>query len=175
MGKITLITGGVRSGKSAYALSRATSGDGTRAFIATAIPFDSEMETRVVNHKLERGDAFLTIEEPYDLTKAIQNLSPAITVAVIDCLTVWLGNLFYKHESEIEMINKIIDAFIISLQRCHADIIMVTNEVGWGIVPDNKLSRDFRDCNGLMNQKIAKCADNVILCTCGLPMQLKGN
>jgi adenosylcobinamide kinase/adenosylcobinamide-phosphate guanylyltransferase len=174
MGTITLITGGVRSGKSAYALSCATPKDGIKAFIATAIPFDSEMETRITNHRLERGDSFVTIEEPYDLSKTVQELNPTITVVVIDCLTVWLGNLFYKHENEIELINTTIDAFITSLQKCHADIIMVTNEVGWGIVPDNRLSRDFRDCNGLMNQKIAKCADCVIMCVCGLPMKLKG-
>ena len=174
MGTITLITGGVRSGKSSYALSCAASKNGIKAFIATAIPFDSEMETRVVNHKLERGDSFVTIEEPYNLSKAIQDLNAATSVAVIDCLTVWLGNLFYKHENEIDYINETIDLFVNNLQKSRIDIIMVTNEVGWGIVPDNRLSRDFRDCNGLMNQRIAKCANSVILCACGLPVKLKG-
>jgi adenosylcobinamide kinase / adenosylcobinamide-phosphate guanylyltransferase len=174
MGKITLITGGVRSGKSAYALLCTSAVSGMKEFIATAIPFDSEMEERARNHQLERGDAFVTIEEPYDLPKAISGLHGDIQAVVVDCLTVWLGNLFYKHENELDFIKLNIDQLIGSFNDCHADIYMVTNEVGWGIVPDNKLSRLFRDYNGLMNQKIASRADEVVVVTCGIPSKIKG-
>jgi adenosylcobinamide kinase/adenosylcobinamide-phosphate guanylyltransferase len=173
MGKITLITGGVRSGKSAYALSCAEVYSGKKAFIATAVPFDTEMEERVKNHQSERGNRFTTIEEPYDLHKSVSELDDSITVAVIDCLTVWLGNLFYKYNSDITIINSEIDKFIHNISKSNVDMYIVTNEVGWGIVPDNKLSRSFRDCKGFMNQKIATCADNVFLCTCGIPLKVK--
>jgi len=174
MGSTTLITGGVRSGKSSYALSCAEKDPGIKAFVATAVPFDNEMVERARNHQIERGNRFITIEEPYELSKAILELNTTIRTVVVDCLTVWLGNLFYKFENNIEPINAAIHEFIISLKKSSADLYLVTNEVGWGIVPDNKLSRDFRDCNGLMNQKVASCADNVILCISGIPMKIKG-
>lgn len=174
MGKITLITGGVRSGKSAYALACASATCGTKAFIATAIPFDIEMEERARNHQLERGDVFVTIEEPYDLPKAISGLNDEVKAVVVDCLTVWLGNLFYKHENDLDIIKSSVDQLISSFNSCHADIYMVTNEVGWGIVPDNKLSRLFRDYNGLLNQKVASRADEVIVVICGIPSKIKG-
>ncbi len=173
MGKITLITGGVRSGKSAYALSCAEVYSGKKAFIATAVPFDSEMEARVKNHQFERGDRFLTVEEPYEIYNSVSEVNDSIAVAVIDCLTVWLGNLFYKYDSNIEIINSEIDKFVYSIKKSTIDFYIVTNEVGWGIVPDNELSRSFRDCNGFMNQKVAACADNVYLCTCGIPLKIK--
>lgn len=174
MGSTTLITGGVRSGKSAYVLSCTEQCQETKAFIATAVPFDNEMAERVKNHQIERGNRFVTIEEPYDLAKAILELNTSINTVIVDCLTVWLGNLFYKFENDLDQINKAIDEFINSLSRSHADLYLVTNEVGWGIVPDNKLSRCFRDCNGLMNQKIASFAEKVILCACGIPLKMKG-
>jgi adenosylcobinamide kinase / adenosylcobinamide-phosphate guanylyltransferase len=174
MGSITLITGGVRSGKSAYALSCTEQCHDIKAFIATAVPFDNEMAERIKNHQIERGNSFLTIEEPYDLAKAILELNSSIKIAIVDCLTVWLGNLFYKYENDLELINKSIDEFIRCLSKSHADLYLVTNEVGWGIVPDNKLSRCFRDLNGLMNQKIALLAKIVILCACGIPIKMKG-
>lgn len=174
MGSITLITGGVRSGKSAYALSCTDKYQEIKAFFATAVPFDDEMSERVKNHQIERGNRFLTIEEPYDLAKAVLELNISIKIVIVDCLTVWLGNLFFKYENDLDFINNAIDEFIKSLSRSHADFYLVTNEVGWGIVPDNKMSRCFRDLNGLMNQKIASFAETVILCACGIPIKMKG-
>lgn len=173
MGKTTLITGGVRSGKSAYALCCAEEYSGEKAFIATAVPFDSEMKERVKKHQFERGNRFLTVEEPYELYKSISAMNDSIAVIVIDCLTVWLGNLFYKYNNDVKIINEEIEMFVCSIKQSKIDFYIVTNEVGWGIVPDNELSRSFRDCNGFMNQKMAACADNVYLCTCGIPLKIK--
>jgi len=173
MGSITLVTGGVRSGKSSFALSYASEKRGTKTFIATAIPFDDEMKARVDTHKKERGESFITVEEPYDLSQAVLSVKEDITIAVIDCLTVWLGNLFYKYDSDMGKIKAAIDNFVNALQNCHVEIIMVTNEVGWGIVPENKMAREFRDCNGFLNQRIAKIADHVILCVSGIPVTIK--
>lgn len=173
MGAVTLVTGGVRSGKSSFALSYAQNKDGLKTFIATAVPFDNEMEIRIKNHQSERGESFVTIEEPYELADAVKSVNPEHSIAVIDCLTVWLGNLFYKFDSDTNRINLSIDNLITALENSGNEIIIVTNEVGWGIVPENKLSREFRDTNGFMNQRIAKIAKHVILCVSGIPVTIK--
>lgn len=175
MGKITLVTGGVRSGKSRFALSYAQSKDGTKMFIATAVPFDDEMKKRVDNHRLERGELFETVEEPYELAAAIARVQSEYSITVVDCLTVWMGNLFYKYEQNPGQIHDEIDRLISALRCLQSEIIIVTNEVGWGIVPENKLAREFRDMNGLLNQKVAAVADNVILSVSGIQINIKGN
>jgi len=175
MGKVTLVTGGVRSGKSKFALSYAQSKNGNKVFIATAVPFDDEMRIRVENHRLERGELFETVEEPYDLADAITRIHSGYSIAVVDCLTVWMGNLFYQYEQNPKQIYTEIDHLIIVLRSAQSEIIIVTNEVGWGIVPENKLAREFRDMNGLLNQKVAAVADNVILSVSGIQINIKGN
>jgi adenosylcobinamide kinase/adenosylcobinamide-phosphate guanylyltransferase len=175
MRKITLVTGGVRSGKSKCALSYAQSKEGIKLFIATAIPFDDEMRIRVENHRLERDKLFETVEEPYDLATAISHVQSKYPIVVVDCLTVWMGNLFYKYEQNPRMISQEIDRLIMALNNFQSEIIIVTNEVGWGIVPENKLAREFRDMNGLLNQKVAAVADNVILSVSGIQINIKGN
>jgi adenosylcobinamide kinase/adenosylcobinamide-phosphate guanylyltransferase len=174
MRKITLVTGGVRSGKSRFALSYAQSKDGYKMFIATAVPFDDEMKIRVDNHRRERGELFETVEEPYELAAAITGVHPRYSITVVDCLTVWMGNLFYKYEQNPGQINTEIDKMIMALNSVQSEIIIVTNEVGWGIVPENKLAREFRDMNGLLNQKVAAVADNVILSVSGVQINIKG-
>jgi adenosylcobinamide kinase/adenosylcobinamide-phosphate guanylyltransferase len=174
MGNITLITGGVRSGKSSFALEQVKSFSGKKFFLATAVPFDSEMQQRVVNHKAERGSDFTTIEEPCNIVKSLNELDDD-TVVVIDCLTVWLGNLFYQNNNNLEIISEEIQLFCDYLSRCEQTIVMVTNEVGWGIVPDNALARDYRDLSGKMNQKVAAVSHTVYLCVSGLPLKIKGN
>jgi adenosylcobinamide kinase / adenosylcobinamide-phosphate guanylyltransferase len=175
MGKITLVTGGVRSGKSRFALSYAQSKDGNKMFIATAVPFDDEMKIRVDNHRRERGELFETVEEPYELAAAITSVDSRYSITVVDCLTVWMGNLFYKYEQNPGQIYTEIDRLVMALSRVQSEIIIVTNEVGWGIVPENKLAREFRDMNGLLNQKVAAVADNVILSVSGIQINIKGN
>lgn len=175
MRKITLVTGGVRSGKSRFAVSYAQSKAGNKVFIATAVPFDDEMKKRVDNHRLERGDFFATVEEPYDLAAAVMRVQSFYSIAVVDCLTVWMGNLFYKYEQNPGQIYAEIDNLVNALVNVQSEIIIVTNEVGWGIVPENKLAREFRDLNGLLNQKVAEVANNVILSVSGIQINIKGN
>jgi adenosylcobinamide kinase/adenosylcobinamide-phosphate guanylyltransferase len=168
---ITLITGGARSGKSAYALKLALEYS-NRVFIATAQAIDGEMEDRIAKHKAERGDSFTTIEEPVDLAGAIKNIPEGTEVALIDCLTVWMGNLMHKHGDDAESFQETSDLMDV-LAQVPCDIILVSNEVGMGIVPDNQASRLYRDMAGRMNQEIAAIADSVILTVAGLPMELK--
>lgn len=173
MKKITLITGGARSGKSSFALNLAEEKYNQRAFIATATALDEEMKTRILNHQKERGDKYHTIEEPYDLQKAIRDL-PAITeVAVIDCITVWLGNLYYKCNQETKKIDRQVGQLLDFLADPPCDLIIVTNELGAGIIPENKLARIFRDFAGQVNTSLAHLAFTVYICFCGIPQQIK--
>jgi adenosylcobinamide kinase/adenosylcobinamide-phosphate guanylyltransferase len=172
MGRIILITGGARSGKSRYALELA-SGYGKRAFIATAEPVDDEMKERIKKHRLDRGPDFITVEEPVDLAYALDNLPPEIEVAIVDCLTVWLGNLQHR-EGELSMNSPMIQAFLDLLKHPSCDLIIVTNEVGSGIVPSDPGVREFRDTAGLLNQEVTHLAHRVILTVCGIPVVLKG-
>lgn len=190
MSKLTLLTGGARSGKSSHALLLAEKYTGKKAFIATATALDSEMEKRITAHKKEREGKYLTIEEPYDLINAISKIPENIEVAVIDCLTVWLGNLFFKYyvsgdevkaegiDSE-DVIKKRILEFVDYLDLSKSklnnstDLIIVTNEVGSGIVPENSMSRSYRDLAGILNCSVAKVADCVICCVCGIGWEIK--
>jgi adenosylcobinamide kinase/adenosylcobinamide-phosphate guanylyltransferase len=173
MGKITLLTGGVRSGKSTFALDLAKKNSGRKAFVATALAIDNEMNDRIEKHKVQREGSFCTIEEPYDLAAAMARIEKDTEVAVIDCLTVWLGNLFYKFDSDENRIVKTIDEFIGSIKNVPCDLIIVTNETGWGIVPESEMGRKFRDISGYVNQAVAKAADTVYLVCCGIPVVIK--
>jgi adenosylcobinamide kinase/adenosylcobinamide-phosphate guanylyltransferase len=174
MSKITLITGGARSGKSSFALSLALKNCSKRAFIATAVPFDQEMKERVSRHREERGDQFHTIEEPLELPRVLTVLPGDTEVGVVDCLTVWLGNLYHHFQGEEEKVQVQVDAFLDHLAQPVCDLILVTNEVGWGIVPENPLARSFRDMAGYLNRRVAAKAATVYLLCCGLPLTLKG-
>jgi adenosylcobinamide kinase / adenosylcobinamide-phosphate guanylyltransferase len=174
MAQITLLTGGVRSGKSSYALELAHACAGPKCFIATAQAFDSEMSTRIENHKTSRGKNYITIEEPVDLASALAKCRElnAQTI-VIDCLTVWIGNLMHSYNCDTMKMNAAKQDFIQALQQITARCFIVTNEVGWGIVPENKMARDFRDFSGSLNQEIAKLAESVYLLCSGIPLKIK--
>lgn len=168
--KITLITGGARSGKSKYALDLALQYPNP-AFIATAQPTDQEMEARIKAHQEERAGQFVTIEAPLDLDTAIAHLPEGTGVVVVDCLTLWLNNLLFKfgeqgHDSSVE-------ALLDRLKNLSCPVIFVTNELGMGLVPEHPLSRAFRDMAGRLNQQIAGVADEVVLMVCGLPLPVK--
>ena len=171
MNKVTLLTGGSRSGKSRYALEIA-SHYRHKAFIATAEPLDDEMQMRISHHKEERGLDFVTIEESVDLAGAIRALPADTEVAVVDCLTVWVGNLMYKLGDDEENYSQIDDLLQV-LKSPPCDIVLVTNEVGMGIIPDNAMSRRFRDLAGNLNQRVAAIADRVIITISGIPLTLK--
>jgi adenosylcobinamide kinase/adenosylcobinamide-phosphate guanylyltransferase len=168
-----MVTGGGRSGKSRYALERAARYPGRRVFVATAEPFDAEMRARIAEHRRGRGPGFETIEEPRDLAGAIRRIGPGAAVALIDCLTVWLGNLMH-HGGEGAREFPELAAFIAALRNPPCDLIAVSNEVGMGIIPtDSAASRAFRDQAGWLNQEVARAADEVVLVVSGIPVVIK--
>lgn len=172
MAEIILITGGARSGKSAHALELAKDG-ARRIFIATAEAFDQEMRERIARHQNERGDAWETIEAPLDVASAIQNIDDPSAVIIVDCLTVWLGNLMH-HNAGFDETAPIIRQTLEAARHARAArIILVTNEVGMSIVPENALARRFRDLAGRINQRFAAIADRVILTVCGQTLTIK--
>lgn len=172
MGKITLILGGARSGKSNYALSLAKKYKKV-AFIATCQGLDKEMQERIILHKKARPKYWKTFEEPKELAKLIGELSNGFDCILIDCLTLLVSNLILakdKQEQVIEKIKKLL--FVLSKEKTR--IIIVSNEVGLGLVPVNKLGREFRDIAGKINQIVAGKADEVLFMVAGLPMNIKG-
>ncbi len=171
MKQITLVTGGEKCGKSSYALNLAGR-YGKKAFIATSEPFDEGMRRRIAKHQSERDKSFITVEEPLDLAGALKSLPDDIEVALIDCLTVWMGNLLHKH-GIIEEQPAEVSAFIERLKQPGCDLIIVTNEVGMGIIPHNDLARRFRFLAGLLNQAVAGQANKAVLMISGLPLVLK--
>lgn len=174
MSSITLITGGARSGKSSFALSLGVQDYSKRVFIATALPVDQEMKERISRHREDRGDRFHTIEEPVELSKALSRLPNGTDVVVVDCLTVWLGNLYLHFQEAEEKVRREIDAFLDHLDHPACDLILVTNEVGWGIVPVNPLARSYRDMAGYLNRRVAEKSEKVYMLCCGIPLTLKG-
>jgi adenosylcobinamide kinase/adenosylcobinamide-phosphate guanylyltransferase len=174
MAKKTLVTGGSRSGKSTFALQGVLQGDyQRRGFVATAVAFDDEMRDRIDKHQEERGDDFLLFEEPVNLCEAIKTEAAECDVILVDCLTVWLGNLFHEFDEDEGLIRKVLSELVVAVEQTETDLVMVTNEVGCGIIPENRLARRFRDMSGFMNRIVAEACDEVYLCSCGLPLQLK--
>lgn len=174
MAKVTLVTGGTRSGKSYLALQKALVYSGERLFFATATLCDKEMEERIAKHQEERGNSFTTIETPYILAETLREKGTSeVAVILIDCLTIWIGNLMYKHGDNASLINSAIDDLCTTVTEIPVDCIIVTNEVGMGIVPENKMAREFRDLAGLVNRRIAAAAEEVFLSVCGISLKIK--
>lgn len=175
MGRLVLVTGGARSGKSTYAESlamRLCNDAQSRTYIATAQAFDDEMKERIRLHRERRGDLFSTMEEPVELAKAIGDACRSSSVVLVDCLTVWTSNLlFYEREDEVQ---RLLDVLSSCVEGSPCDIVLVTNETGMGIVPASELSRRFRDLAGFVNQRVASVATDVVFMVCGLPMAVKG-
>jgi adenosylcobinamide kinase / adenosylcobinamide-phosphate guanylyltransferase len=165
---VTLIFGGARSGKSRLAESLAW---GEKHYIATAQAFDDEMRERINQHQQQRGEQWVTHEEQFELPRILAELDQAGRFVLIDCLTLWLSNLILAERDWQGPTTALCGV----LQRMAADVVLVSNEVGLSIVPDNKLGRQFRDAQGLLNQHVAAAADNVIFVAAGLPMVLKGS
>ncbi|CAB4873915.1 unannotated protein [freshwater metagenome] len=166
---LTLIGGGARSGKSSAALLRAKNhiaNGGRTLFIATAENSDDEMNTRIANHKSERGEGFDLVEEPFLLDQALKEF-PENELVIVDCLTLWLSNNMMR-ENEID-VKPVID----SARSRKGSIIFVTNETGEGIVPMHPVSRKFRDLSGRMNQDFARLCDNVIFMRFGIESVIK--
>lgn len=165
---ITLVLGGARSGKSRFAESLVTSmGSGT--YIATAEARDAEMASRISAHRDRRGATWCTIEAPIDLPAALGEAAAIGNPVLLDCLTLWLSNLMADERDLAEESEKLVTC----LSALDCPVVIVSNEVGQGIVPANALARRFRDRAGILNQAIAACADRVFFVTAGLPAQLK--
>jgi adenosylcobinamide kinase/adenosylcobinamide-phosphate guanylyltransferase len=169
-GSVILIGGGARSGKSAFALSRALELGQRRAFIATAQAFDGEMGARIAAHVRERGDAFETYEVPHALPEALRELQA--DVVVIDCLTLWLSNQLLQDRS-VDRVLAEVDRLIALLAERHSHVLIVSNEVGMGIVPDNPLGRAFRDLTGHAHQRLAAIADELYFAAMGVILRLR--
>lgn len=167
---LTFVLGGARSGKSGYALAQAQRlSSGPLIMIATAQALDAEMAARIAHHQAERDGNWRTLEAPLDLAGAVRSLAPG-DVAVIDCLTLWLTNQMLAEAEIAPAVADLVAAFAES----PASLIVISNEVGQGIVPDNPLARRFRDEAGWMHQKVAAAADRAVMVIAGLPVVLKG-
>jgi adenosylcobinamide kinase/adenosylcobinamide-phosphate guanylyltransferase len=166
----TLVIGGARSGKSRYAEQLVMSLAPPWVYVATAESSDDEMAARIADHRNRRGNQWHTIEAPLDLAGALQAVS-ATSTALVDCLTLWLSNLMLANrdiETEIQRLEQAVDVY-------RSPLVLVSNEVGSGIVPDNALARRFRDFQGRLNQRVAARTGRVVLVVAGLPMVLKGH
>ncbi len=169
MAKKILITGGIKSGKSSYALELADKYEGEKTFLATARAFDNEMAEKIKRHKAERPDDYKTIEEPVEVGKIISKVNTPLLL--IDCITIWLSNLYF--ETGEEQRNFLISEFFENLHKYKGDLIVVTNEVGGGIIPENKMSRNYQSVLGKLNQRIAAVSDEVYVLISGVPMKIK--
>lgn len=163
---VTFVLGGARAGKSGYALALLGGG----LFVATAEAGDTEMADRIAAHRAERGASWTTIEEPLDLPGVLRRHAGDARPMLVDCLTLWLSNLMHRDRD----IGEATAALLLALDARPAETVLVSNEVGLGIVPDNALARRFRDAQGTLNRRIAARADRVILMAAGLPLTLKG-
>lgn len=171
MRTIQFVIGGEKSGKSLFALKLGEAIGGERAYVATATPVDEEMEKRIKRHKLDRGPSWITFEESVKVGELIENIGGKFDVILIDCLTIWVSNLIY-HRLNVEAELK---RLILALERKESNFIVVSNEVGMGIVPENPLGREFRTLMGEVNQSFAKISDTVYLMVAGIPLKIKGN
>lgn len=165
----TLITGGIKSGKSFYALERAREKEGRRGFIATALIKDDEMANRIKKHKIERGTDFETIEEPYELVRAIKFADKKYAITVIDCLNMWLLNLM---EEKIDL-ERERENLISALKNVSSHFIVVTNEVSSGVIPADEFTRRFVEELSVLNSSVARVSDEVILMVAGCPLIVK--
>jgi adenosylcobinamide kinase/adenosylcobinamide-phosphate guanylyltransferase len=173
MGTVTLITGGARSGKSAHSLTLAQQATGARRFfIATAEAHDDEMRERIAHHRASRSTDFTTIEEPIAIGATLLELASRADIVVVDCLTLWISNLLMARRSDEEILAEARGLAGAMAEAPFASIV-VTDEVGAGIVPDNALARRFRDLLGWANQTLAQTAEHVVLMVAGYPLRVK--
>lgn len=166
--------GGCRSGKSRQALEAAEGFAGDkRTFIATCIPYDDEMKQRVDQHQKERGQGWQTVAAPLELPAAIMEQSQRTDVLLVDCLTLWVSNIMLQAGDAADLSQQVAD-LIQALETAICPVVIVSNEVGSGIVPENKLARRYRDLVGAVNQAVARQADRVVWVVAGIPVRVKG-
>jgi adenosylcobinamide kinase/adenosylcobinamide-phosphate guanylyltransferase len=168
LSKFSLVIGGARSGKSAIAERIVTAAARPRTYVATATPGDAEMAARIDRHRADRGPAWHVVETPLDLAAALVAADPS-GIVLVDCATLWLSNhLLAGHDTDRET-----DRLLAAIAACRPPLVIVSNEVGWSIVPDNALARAFTDAQGRLNQRLAAAATCVVAVVAGLPIVLK--
>jgi len=173
MSETVFVIGGCRSGKSRHALELAQQVAGERYFIATCVPADEEMTERVSSHQRERGAGWRTVEAPYDISGAIRSVQRDAAVILVDCLTLWVSNLLLAAADSPD-VSSACRELVETISVASCPVILVSNEVGAGIVPENKLARRFRDMTGHVNQQVASAADRVVWMVAGIPVAVKG-
>lgn len=170
--EIVLVLGGARSGKSSWALRYVERNYRSRLFLATAEVLDDEMEERVRLHREARGPEWTLVEEPLDLAGALRTRCGGADGVLVDCLTVWLSNVMIKEGRAGARARR--ERLLDALELRRGGTVLVSNEVGMGIVPENRLARAFRDEAGALNQAVAEAADRVVFVAASLPLWLKG-
>jgi adenosylcobinamide kinase/adenosylcobinamide-phosphate guanylyltransferase len=166
----TLVLGGARSGKSAFAEQIIRDSGFKRIYIATATPGDDEMQARISHHRNRRGDGWITVEEPLNLTQTLTRESTADRAVLVDCLTLWLSNLMHAGRDVEAETGHLAEWLRLTSHR----VVLVSNEVGLGLVPETALGRGFRDAQGRLNQAVAAAVRHVVFIAAGLPLRLKG-
>ena len=166
---LTLVLGGARSGKSRFAEQLALNGGQACVYVATAEAFDDEMRTRIAEHRARRGPEWRTVDAPRRLAEAIDAEADPGRVVLVDCLTLWLSNALL---ADVDIGDEI-EGLLAALGRAAGPVVLVSNEVGSGVVPDNALARAFRDHQGRLNAAVAAIADRVTLVVAGLPLDIK--
>lgn len=173
MSEVTFILGGCRSGKSRYALQLAEASPGIKkVYVATCIPQDREMEQRVARHREDRGPEWETLESPLELARTLKEWGQKDRVLLVDCLTMWVSNLLMQN-AEPEQLRAHAQVLADQLGSGTGQVILVSNEVGSGVVPDNALARTFRDAVGELNQVVAGVAQAVFWTVAGIPVRIK--
>ena len=169
----TFVIGGCRSGKSSHAQALAEEITGPKLYVATCVPLDDEMQDRAAKHRQQRGKDWETLEEPVHLAAAIRGSVNKYAVILVDCLTLWVSNILLSPAGKSGLETEC-DALLESLQSVGCPVILVANEVGAGIVPENELARAYRDEAGRVNQAVAAASDRVIWMVAGIPVTIKG-
>jgi adenosylcobinamide kinase/adenosylcobinamide-phosphate guanylyltransferase len=173
-GSVTLVLGGVRSGKSRYAQQLAEQSRHV-VFVATAKITDDEMHAKITRHREERPKEWFTVEEPLELANVLTEHEPTCEVIVVDCLTIFAANLMEAVGEDSAALERRIEEVCVALRTIQCNVVLVSNEVGSGVHPSHALGRRYRDLLGEINQKVARIADDVVLMVAGLPLALKGH
>ena len=168
-----LVIGGAKSGKSRISLDICNKQAGNKIFIATAQALDTEMKERIQRHREERGGDWVTIEEPIAIVDKIREYDSKGTIILLDCLTLWISNLFMEYGESYEPVYELVNVLNEQLKKLKGVTVIVSNEVGMGIVPENDLARRYRDIAGSLNQRIADTARKVLTVMVGIPLVLK--
>lgn len=185
MGKIIFITGGARSGKSSFAEQYCTERSKNLGYIATAEALDNEMKDRIKKHQVQRGNIWETYECPLDIENSVESILNSHEYVLLDCITMYISNMMFRNNLDFEnisveatndiesAINTSMLAILEKVKNSKGNLVLVSNEIGLGIVPDNKLSRIYRDYVGRANQNCAKHADEVYFVVSSIPLKIK--